>query len=352
MAEKQCPVCFTTVDDSKNRCPYCGWDFPTVPNELADNSRWLMDRIVEARHLFLSRRNAKPSYFSGPKLNFKMVGDAPSFTLSPSPEGNGGAKIRPSSVRWSPARLKLVKDPPEYVNKFKMAFLFLKAGDFYMGAGEQHQAQLSERPKHKVRLNRPFYLGKFPVTQGQWDRIMGYNPSRCLGPLRPVENVSWHDAMEFIEKLNKLENCNHYALPTEAQWEYAAQAMGRGWQAQYEPGFILGANIGLYAWHINNSKGKTQPVGLKRGNRWSLYDMLGNVWEWVADWHGPYKAERQVEPKGPAEGREKVIKGGCWDSEASVCCPWRRNCHNPDSRSPLIGFRLAIGPEWNSGEER
>lgn len=174
--------------------------------------------------------------------------------------------------------------PPSLVNSIGMQFVLIPAGEFQMGSETGYN---DEKPVHTVRLTRPFYLGQYPVTQGQWQAVMGNNPSHFTSdPNRPVEYVSWDDVHQFIAKLNAREGVKLYRLPTEAEWEYAARARAT-------TAYRFGSDeqqLAAYAWYDRNSGSTTHPVGQKQPNAWGLCDMHGNVWEWVQDWYGSYAA--------------------------------------------------------------
>lgn len=156
-----------------------------------------------------------------------------------------------------------------------MELVLIPAGEFRMGAED---GEGDKKPVHPVRISQPFYLGKYPVTQAQWGAVMGKNPSRFTGdPSRPVENVSWHDVQEFLRRLSEKEGGKSYRLPTEAEWEYAARA---GAATSYCFG-DESSQLGEYAWYRENSGDRTHPVGQLKPNAWGLYDVHGNVWEWV-----------------------------------------------------------------------
>ena len=190
-----------------------------------------------------------------------------------------------------------------------------------------------EQPVTQVRISRGFDLGKYEVTQGQWEAVMGSNPSylnRC-GLDCPVERVSWEDAQEFIGRLNAMDGEGTYRLPTEAEWEYAARAGTTG--DRY-------GNLDAIAWYDDNSGGRKHPVGQKAPNAWGLHDMLGNVWEWVEDWYGDYPGGSVTDPRGPASGSYRVRRGGGWRSGASNCRSAIRISATPGNRNSNLGFRL------------
>ena len=162
-----------------------------------------------------------------------------------------------------------------------MEFVKIPAGSFIMGSS----IRTDEGPQHKVIISKPFCLGKYQVTQQQWIDVMGYNPSYFIGSNNPVENVSWNDVQEFISKYNK-KNEHNVRLPSEAEWEYACRA---GTDTRYHFGDDP-SKLSQYAWYEENSNNKLHPVGQLKPNRWELYDMYGNIGEWVQDrWHNNYK---------------------------------------------------------------
>ena len=167
--------------------------------------------------------------------------------------------------------------------------------------------QADEKPEHEVCLN-DFYMDKFEVTQARWEKVMGFNPSKFSGANLPVEQVNYHNIQKFIKITGG--NCR---LPTEAEWEYAARG---GAESRYFWGNMVNEE---YTWYEENSKASTQPVGSKAPNQFGLYDMMGNVWEWVDDWYEPYyKMRIKDNPTGPATGESKVIRGGSFDSSAGA----------------------------------
>ena len=196
-----------------------------------------------------------------------------------------------------------------------------------------------EQPVHEVQIGQPFYLGKYPITQSHWEAVMGKNPSYFRGnPNRPVENVSWEEVQEFITKLNESEGGMLYRLPTEAEWEYAARA---GSTTNYCFGNDA-RQLSKHAWYALNSGGKTYPVRQLKPNAWELYDMLGNVWEWIQDWYDEeyYANSPHYDPHGPSSGSYRVVRGGGWDCNAGDCRSASRNVEHPGDHSRFVGFRL------------
>ena len=194
-----------------------------------------------------------------------------------------------------------------------------------------------ERPVRTVRISKSFYLGIYEVTQGQWEAVMGDNPSRFTGdPNRPVERVSWEEVQQFIDEFNAREGGTKYRLPTEAEWEYAARA---GSTTAYSFGDDNG-QLSKYAWFGDNAGNTTHPAGQLQANAWGLYDMHGNVWEWVQDWYGKYTAEPVTDPQGPAAGSGRVIRGGGWYGVAGSCRSASRGSDAPGDRFGDLGFRL------------
>jgi formylglycine-generating enzyme required for sulfatase activity len=217
-----------------------------------------------------------------------------------------------------------------------MELVLIPAGEFKRGSDSDRP---DEKPSHSVSISRAFYLGKYEVTQAQWQEVMGTNPSHFKGdPNRPVERVSWKMVQEFINKLNAKEGHNLYRLPTEAEWEYAARA---GSTTKYSFGDD-DALLEQYAWFNKNDKGTTHPVGQLKPNTWGLYDMMGNVWEWVQDWRGPYAAGHHVDPQGPATGNARGYRGGGWGYPHIRCRVAFRSFDSPDYVYGTHGFRLAM----------
>jgi len=280
--------------------------------------------------------------------------------------------------------------PPLITNSLGMKFVLIKAGEFQMGSPDtDRDAQDAEKPQHRVRITRPFYLGVHEVTRGQFRQFVddtGYqtdaekdgkggtgwneeakkfeqNPRytwREAGfeqtDLHPVVDVSWNDAVAFAQWLGRKEG-KTYRLPTEAEWEYACRA---GTTTRYFPGDDAEglAEVGNVADGTAREKYPdwkgtiaardgfvyTAPVGRYRPNAWGLHDMHGNVWEWCWDWYGKdfYKGSRVDDPAGPLEAARRVFRGGGWNDDPRFCRSAGRFRVAPGSRSSYLGFRLAL----------
>ena len=216
--------------------------------------------------------------------------------------------------------------------------LTVPAGTFTMGCDKKRDGDCNdtEKPAHEVTLSG-FAISKYELTQRQWEAIMGSNPSGFKDcPDCPVEQVSWNDVQEFLQKLNQLSG-RQYRLPTEAEWEYAARGGAKGKDYTYSGGNKL-LDV---AWYEDNSQNKPHTVGSKIANEQGLYDMSGNVWEWCADFYGDYTTEAQTDPRGPDKGAYRVIRGGGWFNRAGLCRAACRNYYSPPARGDNIGFRLA-----------
>ena len=214
----------------------------------------------------------------------------------------------------------------------------VEGGSFMMGATSEQgsDARDDEKPVRRVTL-RDYYIGKYEVTQEQWETVMGSNPSKFKGANKPVENVSWNDCQEFVERLNKLTGFK-FRLPTEAEWEYAARGGERSKGYKYS-----GSNIiGDVAWYRYNSSSKTHEVGTKAPNELGIYDMSGNVYEWCSDWDGSYSLPAQSNPTGPSLGSSRVIRGGSWSYNAQSCRVSYRYGGYPDLHGSHLGFRLVL----------
>ena len=228
------------------------------------------------------------------------------------------------------------------INNLGMHFVLIPAGAFLMGTAA-NAGRPDEQPQHTVRISQPFYMGIHPVTQSQWQAVMGKNPSYFKGPGNPVENVSWEEVQRFISRLNERERTWRYRLPTEAEWEYAARA---GSQTLWSFG-DTGSSMRRYGWFRDNAGGSTHPVGQKRANAWGLFDVHGNVYEWVQDWYAQdyYSRSPVRDPQGPESGATRGFRGGSWIDGEEKARSGRRFSFAPDFHDNFIGFRLVLAVE-------
>jgi formylglycine-generating enzyme required for sulfatase activity len=213
-------------------------------------------------------------------------------------------------------------------------------GQFMMGSPLSELDRDSDEEQHEVVLTRGFFLSETECTQGQWEAVMGGNPSYFKGTERPVEQVSWEEAVEYCRKLTAKQRAEgiladgwEWRLPTEAEWEYAARAGTTG--ARY-------GKLDTIAWRDGNSGGEPHPVKQKTANAWGLYDMIGNVWEWCSDWYGGYPTGSVTDPTGPSSGSYRVSRGGSWGSGARYARSALRGGSDPGSRNGSQGFRPAL----------
>src|SRR5215510_10450901 len=215
-----------------------------------------------------------------------------------------------------------------------MEFVRIPSGSFMMGCSPgDSECFPEEKPEHRVVMTKGFELGKYQVTQSQYEALMKTNPSSFIGADLPVDGVSWFEAQKFCEALNKKKDGHHYRLPTEAEWEYAAR--GESTSSRY-------GSLTEVAWFRDNAGGKTHPVGQKKPNAFGLYDTLGNVWEWVEDWYAVdyYANGPQSDPRGPDHGEYRILRGGSWRGVArGLARVSSRYVLRPGVRSNVLGFR-------------
>ncbi|MGN0852635.1 MAG: formylglycine-generating enzyme family protein, partial [Kiritimatiellia bacterium] len=262
----------------------------------------------------------------------------------------------------------------------EMELVYCPPGKFMMGSPVSEAGRFDNEKQHEVKLTRGFWLGKYEVTQRQWKSVMGNNPSRFKGDDRPVENVSWNDCQDFIGRVRSATGLD-VRLPTEAEWEYACRAGTTSALPNGKDLRIVGKNNGPalddIAWYGGNScrdfelangydcsdwpekqysgsRAGTHPVGRKRPNRWGLYDMIGNVWEWCGDRYGAYPEGSVTEPTGPASGSDRVFRGGSWGRGARYCRSAGRLGCGPVSLDDDLGFRLgcSAGPRGEMGSQK
>ena len=256
-------------------------------------------------------------------------------------------------------RLAAMQSPIERKvrNSLGMEFVYIPQGNFLMGSaidsskvesqyGGTEKYYQDEHPQHRVTLTRGFYMQTTEVTQGQWERVMGINPSgfKNCGNDCPVEKVSWNDAQTFIRKLNQMERSNKYRLPTEAEWEYALRA---GAKAPFYTGDCLTTEQANYNGNYpgkdckkGNYRMKTTPVGTFSPNKLGLYDMHGNVWEWCQDKYGSFPSGSVTDPTGSFSGGDRVYRGGSWFDGAKDCRAANRFKGEPGVSGNDLGFRL------------
>lgn len=329
--------------------------------------RYSIGEVVDpcGRHRTRTRVVRGGSWFSDPSL----CRSAARRWREVAPDADDGIGFRIAAVQ--PSELAERTDshcPPA------LELRWIEPGEFVMGSPETEAGRRDNERQHHVTLTRGFYLGRFPVTQSQYESVMNENPStfKNAGPHAPVEQVSWDEAVEFCEKLTALHHAAEmlppeyvYTLPTEAQWEFACR--GGHPEATYAGELeILGDNhapvLDAIAWYGGNSgvdydggwdssdwpgkqydhqRAGTHPVGEKAGNENGLFDTLGNVFEWCADWFGEYSKEPVRDPWGAPDGAFRVLRGGCWDSSSRLCRAAFRDWYQPALRDFFLGFRVA-----------
>ena len=222
-----------------------------------------------------------------------------------------------------------------WTNSLGMEFMWIPAGRFLMGSPEDEEGRDVIEDQHEVRISEGFWMGKYEVTQGEWEAVLGANPSyfKDCGSRCPVDSVSWFDTEEFMQRLNGRESGKgyRYRLPTEAEWEYAARAGTT--RARY-------GELGEIAWYDENSGDRTHPVGQKQANAWDLHDMLGNVSEWTGDWGAMYPSGSVTDPQSPSTGWGRVYRGGSSSHGARDVRSAARIGGWPGRRAYHIGFRL------------
>lgn len=259
-------------------------------------------------------------------------------------------KGRATSVSFTYKKLL----PPAVQPASSVDMVLVAGGNFTMGSPNSEDGRVGNEVQHQVRVSS-FYMAKFDVTEGLYQSVMGSNPSTFTGDSnRPVENVSWDDAVSFCNRLSQRDglqkvytingtdvtadwSANGYRLPTEAEWEYAARG---GQEGASEHHVYAGSDdLGQVGWYSVNSGRTTHPVGQKAPNALGLYDMSGNVWQWCWDWYGEY-AYALNDPQGASWGSSRVIRGGCWGSEAQSARVAYRLYSTPFNRGNIMGFRL------------
>ena len=263
----------------------------------------------------------------------------------------GSSETNQAGISSESQSTSQVRDLPKITNSIGMKLVLIPKGTFMMGSPESEERRRKDETQHQVTISKDYYLGATEVTQGQYEKVMGTNPSYFLGneiketsTNNPVEQVSWEDAVEFCKKLSDLPEEKKagrlYRLPTEAEWEYACRA---GSKTAYSFG-ESSKSLGDYAWFDGNRNNQTHPVGEKKANAWGIYDMHGNVWEWCSDRYGDYPKGAVSDPVEQLEGSFRVYRGGSWDDVAAYCRSANRNGYVPSFRSRNLGFRVALSP--------
>ncbi len=260
---------------------------------------------------------------------------------------------------------RLFAQPPkEIINSIGMKLVLIPKGTFMMGSPFDEEGASNDEALHKVTISNEYYLGVYEVTQSQYEKVMGANPSEFKGSLlegdsstRPVDNVSWVNAVVFCKKLSKLPEEKKagriYRLPTEAEWEFACRAGSvtkyhfeeKNTSASDYAWLNLNMSVRDYAWFKLNSNEQTHPVGEKKANAWGLHDMHGNVSEWCSDWYGEYPKDPVSDPTGPSQGEYKVFRSGSFDQDLAWCRSGKRGHVAPLFSWYSIGFRIALNSE-------
>jgi len=260
----------------------------------------------------------------------------------------GGNKPHaPASVKAVPCSPAKQDETFTLPGGVKLVMVSINPGTFMMGSPQSEQGRRADETQHKVTLTKSFQIGKFLITQEQWQAVTGDNPSafaRCTQCSTdcPVELVSWDDCQEFISALNSHFPSGGFRLPTEAEWEYSCRAGTTG--ARY-------GELDKIAWYNKNSEGTIHPVGLKQPNAWGLYDMIGNVWQWCQDLYGDdgsqgpptidYPSGSATDPKGRSSGSFRVRRGAGWEDNAFTCRAANRKYNSPNLKHDFLGLRIA-----------
>ena len=320
-----------------------GWD-DWVERCMEENPDDRFLTAVEMR-VALSFREAAPAVFVAP-LSSLPKDVLPLRVSDPEPRSSSW-ELPPPSEMSEAGKAFTIRD-------LGLEMLWVKPGTFEMGsqggffAGEKGRA--ADERLHVVRLTDGFWLGKHVVTQAQWERVMGSNPSKFEGANRPVDTVSWTDVTSFCDKLTEVERSVGrlpagmvYQLPTEAQWEYVCRA---GTKTR----FAFGDELTAKDANFEKSVGETTNVEKYPANGWGFHDMHGNVWEWCADWYGDYPTGAARDPVGPADGSYRVKRGGAWGITANDARSAYRNWTGPALSNRTLGFRLSLRPPASKAE--
>lgn len=225
------------------------------------------------------------------------------------------------------------------IQELLQELIFIDGGSFLMGCNlKDTLCEESEYPSHLVTI-APFYIQKYEVTQLLWVKIMNYDPNTYKGNKYPATSISWDECQEFIKRLNHITSL-HFALPTEAQWEFAA----RGGIKSKNTLYAGSSKINEVAWYKGNSNLMFQNIGTLTPNELGIYDMSGNVWEWCSDFYAPYSEDDKNNPTGPTSGTNRVYRGGSWLDNENYIRISTRNCGRSDYKMNCLGFRLILIP--------
>lgn len=220
-------------------------------------------------------------------------------------------------------------------NSIGVKLVLVPSGSFFMGSPSGEKFRQEEEVQHQVTLSHLFRIGKTEISQQQWDAVMGGNRSEHKGGNLPVERVSWLNAMEFCRRLSEKEG-KKYRLPTEAEWEYVCRAGSTG-------ALSGSGDLETMGWYAENSEGLTHPVATLKANHWGLYDLHGNVAEWCLDKYlAGYESSEVTDPRGPAEGKGRVVRGGSFDYFPASCRCAARSSAQESYQLNRIGFRIVM----------
>ncbi|OQB42920.1 MAG: Serine/threonine-protein kinase pkn1 [Candidatus Hydrogenedentes bacterium ADurb.Bin179] len=265
-----------------------------------------------------------------PRAKSRQV-EQPKLTTEPS-----ATQIASTIHRHEPGKTKDIPLGGSGIRPLEL--VYIPAGAFIRRAGSEK----GDASGREVILTRGFWMGSAPVTQAQWYQVMEFKPSHFKGdPDLPVEWVNWIECQRFMQTLSDMVGPDgQFRLPTEAEWEYACRA---GTNTKYYFGDESErAHLTDYAWYASNSGGHTHPVMEKAPNAWGLHDITGNVFEWCLDWYGSYDSETCTDPQGPANGRQRVLRGGSWNKGEAECSSHYRAKADPGEQQPDIGLRVVL----------
>ena len=311
----QCSACLEKVSKKIAKCHQCG--HPTSNSVVA---------FKEARELVRIRAERERERQEEERRLAAIRAEEDSI------------RQKPITKRVNP----LIEKRENFITDNKLEMIWVKPGTFMMGSPVSEAKRHKDEVQHQVTLNKGFYLGKYEVTQAQWGRVMGNNPSSFGGADRPVENVSWDDAVEFCKKLTEMEKKAgrvpqgmSYQLPTEAQWEYACRA---GTSTKYSWGDSISSANANYDENVD----ETTIAGKYPPNPWGFHDMHGNVWEWCTDLYDEYSIGPVTEPIGGTSGWYRVIRGGSWGGVGAALRSAERENLPPDYGNYTFGFRVVF----------